>query len=143
MFSILKLNQKENDFIDRRKIFKYLSLFMFIIFFLNFLGAKFYLYYSLWYFDIFMHFLGGLWVAFLLFYFFFNKNFYVFVFQILLGVLLIGILWEIFEFFVNEIIATNPFNFLDTISDIFCDLAGGVLGLILYKKIFIKKENKV
>ncbi len=73
-----------------------------------------------------MHFLGGFWVGLLYIYLFlpvdFSKNT---VFKLLLFTLIVGILWELFEMLVNEVISSNPFDFLDTTSDIFFDLAGG------------------
>lgn len=132
---------------DRKKSFIRLALVVFFIFLLNFIGSKLHWYYSVWYYDIVMHTLGGLWIALVIFWLYpvkIKNEFTKHIFFVLLGVLMIGILWEFFEIFVNETIAKNPFNFFDTISDIFCDLTGGVLVLIyFYKNIFLKEENKL
>ncbi|HPS21258.1 MAG TPA: hypothetical protein PLO44_00400 [Candidatus Paceibacterota bacterium] len=132
---------------DKKKLFIRLATVILFIFFLNFIGSKFYWYYSVWYFDIIMHTLGGFWVALAALWIFPTKEqkiTYKYIIQILLIVLTIGIFWEFFEIFVNETIAQNPFNILDTVSDIFCDLAGGTFATIYFvKRIFIKEENKL
>jgi uncharacterized membrane protein YoaK (UPF0700 family) len=132
---------------DERKALKKIALVIFCIFFLNFLGGKFYWYYSIWYFDIIMHTLGGFWIALLIFFLFFRKKEFIFSFKniiiVLLLVFVVGILWEFFEILVNETIAQNPFNLLDTVSDIFCDLSGALISFFFYKNIFRKKENKL
>lgn len=111
---------------DKRKLAKRLIFLIFLILFLNFFANKLYWYSSIWYFDMIMHFLGGFWVGLLYIYLFlpvdFSKNT---VFKLLLFTLIVGILWELFEMLVNEVISSNPFDFLDTTSDIFFDLAGG------------------
>ncbi|MEK9182686.1 MAG: hypothetical protein AAB809_01255 [Patescibacteria group bacterium] len=118
---------------DRKKLFKHLAYLIFFIFLVNFSANKFYWYYSIWYFDIVMHFLGGVWVGLACIYFFaLDTISFRLIFKILLFVLLIGVSWEIFEFFVNKINVQNPFNVLDTLSDIFLDLAGGLLGVFYF-----------
>lgn len=37
----------------------------------------------------------------------------------------IGFLWEIFEFVTNMMFAQEPFNVLDTLGDMVCDIIGG------------------
>ena len=130
---------------DRKKLFKRLAILIFLIFIINFFANKFYWYSSVWYFDMLMHFLGGFWVglAFLLFLFKENLSFFL-ILKIILGVLVIGFLWEVFEILVNNTIAQNPFNVLDTASDIFFDLSGGLFAMFYYlKRSSSIKENKV
>lgn len=118
---------------DRKKLFKILFYLVFLIFILNLLAEKFHWYLSIWYFDMTMHFLGGFWLG-LFFIWLFglstNPSLHLII-KILSGVLLIGIFWEFFELlFVNHV-AQHPFSFLDTLSDMCFDLAGG-LGAIFY-----------
>jgi hypothetical protein len=82
-----------------------------------------------------MHFLGGFWIGLLYFYIFpaENKSFYL-IFKILLFTLFIGIGWEVFEILFNNVIAVNPFDFSDTLSDIFFDLAGGGVSIFYFFK---------
>ena len=64
--------------------------------------------------------------------------------KILLAVFIIGIGWEVFEMLVNDVIARNPFNLLDTISDILFDLSGGAAAILyFYKRISFASENEV
>ena len=118
---------------DRKKFIKPLIYLIFFILVINFLGNKFYWYSSVWYFDMIMHFLGGFWVGLAYFYIFSPQSISLkLIFKILLAVLFIGIGWEVYEILVNDILAQNPFDFLDTLSDIFFDLFGG-LCVILYR----------
>src|SRR3989344_6115892 len=57
---------------DRKKFFKRIVYLIFFIFIVHFFANKFYWYSSIWYFDIIMHFLGGLWVG--LFFIWFKKK---------------------------------------------------------------------
>ena len=86
-----------------------------------------------------IHFLGGFWIGFASIYLF-SWKYYIRVsaLNILFAVLFVGIGWEVFEILVNNIIAQNPFNTLDTISDIFFDLSGGAFA-VLY---FYQKNKK-
>ena len=128
-----------------KKFITKLVMLGFIIFLLNYLAVQFYWYTSIWYFDIIMHFLGGIWVGFMIIWFLkikliSSKT----ILQIILGVFLIGVLWEFFEIILNDYTTQNPFNILDTVSDIFCDLAGGTFATLYFlKKIMSIKENIV
>ena len=116
---------------DGKKLLKYLVFLMLFMFLVNLAASKFYLYYSLWYFDILMHFLGGVWVGLFFLYVFSRKS------QVLPSelkitffVLIIGILWEAFEAFSHNYIGRDSFNILDTFSDILFDLAGGLCAIL-------------
>ncbi len=89
--------------------------------------------------------MGGLFLGLLFIYLFSSKDVAkTEVLKILFWVLLFGIFWEFFElYFVNHI-ADNPFNLLDTSSDIFFDLAGGCVALVyLSNKIMNPAQNNV
>lgn len=125
---------------DRKKLLKTLASLIFAIFLVHFVASKFYLYYSVWYLDILMHFLGGFWIGLLYFYLFPPKeNSAVSFLKVFLFVFGLGIGWEVFEMMVNDIIAQNPFDYLDTISDLFFDLFGGFCA-ILYIRYGQKKS---
>ena len=130
---------------DKKRFFIYLASLVFFIFILNTLAGRFYWYYSIWYFDIIMHFLGGIWLGLVFIWLFWGKEFNLKLFlKIILGVLLISVLWEIFEIIFNNILAGDPFNFLDTTSDVFCDLAGGTFAIFYFsKRIMFKEKNKI
>jgi hypothetical protein len=98
-----------------------------------------------------MHFLGGF-LSGLVFIFilssksFSHKSYTTFILKILLGVLIIGISWEVFEFSANTYFVKNLFliNKLDSISDIFFDLAGGMGAIVYYlRRIVFTSENSV
>jgi len=103
----------------------------------------FYWYSSIWYYDMLMHFLGGAWLGFAFIWFFkIKKISFELILKIILGVLLISILWEVFEVILNDNTTINPFNTLDTISDIFFDIAGGFSAILYFlRKIMSIKEN--
>lgn len=104
---------------------------------------QFYWYSSVWYLDMPMHFLGGFWIVLVLIWLFkFKEITFHTILKIIIGVLFIGILWEIFEVGVSDSITRNPFNILDTSSDIFFDIAGGLSTLLYFsKRIMAKGEN--
>ncbi|OGI60696.1 hypothetical protein A2641_02230 [Candidatus Nomurabacteria bacterium RIFCSPHIGHO2_01_FULL_37_25] len=128
---------------DRRKLIKTLIYLIFLIFLVNFFANKFYWYSSIWYFDMIMHFLGGFWVGLAYFYIFLLQNMSSrLIFKILFSVLIIGVGWEVYEILVNDILAQNPFNYIDTVSDLFFDLFGGLCAILyLWIPLEIKKFN--
>jgi len=124
---------------DRKKLLKRAIYLIFFIFIVNFLANKFYWYSSIWYFDMIMHFLGGFWLGLVCFYLFslkiFSQEFFHAAFKVSVFVLFIGLGWEIFELVFNNIVAQNPFNYLDASSDIFFDLSGGLCAILyIWKK---------
>jgi hypothetical protein len=134
---------------DRKQLFKHLAILIFLIFILNSLANTFYWYSSIWYFDMPMHFLGGLWLGLCFIYIFSPKELseelsFGYLSKIIFLVLLIGIFWEFFELYFINHIAQNPFNALDTVSDIFFDLAGGTFAILYcFKQIVFKGGNEV
>ena len=140
---------------DRKKLLRHLVFLMFFIFLADILAKQFYWYFSIWYFDILMHFLGGIWLGLFFLWFFSIKNLsslkwllnfdgFQFVYQTVLFVLFIGVLWEFFEFYTINYISQESFNVSDTISDIFFDLAGAFTAIFYFlRKIMIGPENEV
>lgn len=124
---------------DRKNLFKISAYSVILLSLVNFIALKFYWYFSIWYFDMLMHFWGGLCVGFALMWLLFDENpdfSFKFILKIGLGVLFIGVSWEIFEILFNNIIAQNQFNALDSVSDIFFDLSGGLCAILyLWKKL--------
>ncbi len=130
---------------DRKKFFIRVAMLIGLIFVLNFVAEKFHLYYSTWYFDMFMHFLGGVWLGMLLIWFFKVDSFSLRqVFKVILGVLVIGVAWEIFEFVFINTVAEFPFDLADTISDMLFDLSGGFVSICyFFTRIMSIPESKV
>lgn len=128
----------------REKLFRNLTWLVVLIFIVNYFANKFYWYYSIWWFDMPMHFSGGLWLG------------AVYVWWRLRGdtkvtldkstwpsvvgwVLLVGVGWEVFEYFFINYMALNAFDLLDTLSDLFFDLLGGCLAVWYLGKFLINK----
>lgn len=128
----------------------YLLILIVVIAILNMLAVSFSWYWRIWWLDMPMHFLGGLWVGLTSIWIFYNKdtavncnenkrNYSHIFFISIASVLLVGILWEIFEFGVNANVSFSIQNSLsDTLSDLFFDLLGAVFSSIYY----IKREEK-
>jgi len=106
--------------------------FIFFIFVLNLAAMKFHWYYAIPWFDMPMHFLGGAWIAVAVLWAMGEKTPFT---RILLSVLILGILWEIFELFNNRYIGTrDPFDFADTLSDLVLDVLGAGTAFYLRTK---------
>ncbi len=66
------------------------------------------------------------------------------IFKVIVSVLVVGILYELYEFLFYNYFGQNPFNTLDTISDIFFDLAGASFAILYFLKgIMSNKGNTV
>ncbi len=136
---------------EPKKLFKILTYLIFFILIVNFLAMKFHWYYSLWYFDMIMHFLGGAWLGLSILWLLFRKeviptHVYSSLFlKVAAGVLIFGIGWEIYEFLVDYFIVFNfsRFNLSDTISDILCDFSGGMVALYFVTHIMSRRINTI
>lgn len=108
-----------------------------VIFVLNTLASLLYWYIIFPWFDNMMHFLGGFWIALLimtLFWKFISKqeSLYWRFFFVLASVLLVGLLWEIYEFGVQDIIqATGIASIPDSASDLVFDTFGGIVAFLI------------
>ncbi len=101
----------------------------------NFLANKFYWYSSIWYFDIIMHFLGGLWLGgFFLWLFWPERISGSLVGKVILGVLVVGIGWEVFELMFVNYVAQNNFDIIDTAMDLVLDILGGFSAVVYFNK---------
>ena len=122
---------------DRKKLLIPIVSLIVLIFVMNFLADKFYWYFSIWYFDIIMHFLGGFWLGLVAVYFFSPRNISnSSVFKILAFVLLVGLGWEVFEIWINNFVGPMSFNIVDTLLDIVLDIFGGLCAILyLWKKL--------
>jgi hypothetical protein len=124
---------------DRKKLLKHLVILMFFIFILNYLGEKFYWPYSIWYFDMITHTLGGLWVGLFFAYFYsfslpVSKNLATNMVLIVTSLLIMGLLWECFEYYAYTIVGGANFVPLDTASDVCFDLVGGLLAVTYFMR---------
>ncbi|MBY0376433.1 hypothetical protein K2P96_00455 [Patescibacteria group bacterium] len=129
----------------KKKLLVRIVLLMFAMFLADRLAHNFFWYYTVWWFDMLMHFLGGLWVGLFFSYVFFGTiDTKRFIFKVIAYLFVVGVLWEIFEFATNNVIGHDPFNILDTVSDLFFDLAGGFFALFyITKKYLVISEIRV
>ena len=130
---------------DRKKLLRTVVFLIIFIFLANYLALKFYWYYSIWYSDMIMHFLGGLWIGLAVIYLDPpHKPSFLSVFRVTMFVLLLGVGWEVYELFAYNDIVHVSFNLLDTLSDIFFDLAGGLAAILyFFGKIMDVSQNTV
>ncbi len=113
-------------------------LFSALLYYLHKLALDNHLYMQFWFYDIMMHFLGGVCVALLLYCVavFFNCRFLLNkLSQIIILTFIIGVFWELFEVYYK--IAGHPLNSwaykLDTTKDLIMDTLGSVLVWIIVK----------
>ena len=96
---------------------------------LHVLATSFYLYWDFWWFDMIVHFLGGFFVAGLLIWFFFPLNMNSKKFKataVIVSILVIGVLWEVFEFRAGITMPRVRGYTLDTSKDIIMDVVGSL-----------------
>lgn len=117
------------------RLFKNTFSLLFLIGVLNLVGTYLYFYWTVWWFDMLMHFSAGVCVAMatvLLYYFYGGRKIPLLYKSILLSIfggLIIGILWEAYElYFKIETIYDGSSYYMDTISDLILDTAGAILG---------------
>lgn len=106
-----------------------------LVFVLNALGMYSFWYSSISWYDMLVHFLGGVFIGFLLLYLFpqlrtlpTKRTIHL----IILGVVIIGVGWELFEYAVWMLTHDTPNAFSDAISDVICDTFGGALAVSLF-----------
>ena len=110
---------------------------------LHFIADAFYLYWTLWWFDNVMHFLGGLSLGFLSLYIFYESDFFLgkipfsrAVIISLVFVMIFGGAWEVFEY-VNGLTQSTEKYSLDVVHDLFSDVLGAILAPLIAKR-FLK-----
>ncbi len=133
---------------DSKRLLKHLVLLMFFIFLANILALKFYWYSLLWYFDVIMHTLGGVWVGMFFLYVFKRKNFNppdsILFFKVVLATIVVGLLWEFYEFYIYQYLIGNPFDLFDTTSDLVLDVLGSFLSFLYFSKfIMVGARNRL
>lgn len=108
------------------------------ILFLNTIASFFYWYSTIWWFDIPMHFLGGFFIALFSFWlfstylieFFNQKSITNIVLSVLGIVFIVGLGWEVYEIMIDYMTGALGYVYLDGISDLFNDMAGGCIGIL-------------
>lgn len=97
-------------------------------------------YWSLPWYDIMMHFLGGFWLAFFIFWLHSIKPFLskVGIVSVLLFVIGVGLLWEGYEIFFKMTFMGDPEYPFDTSLDLVMDMIGGVVAFAIIKSLFLR-----
>ena len=114
---------------------------------LHLLAVKLWLYWTLWWFDIPMHILGGLWLSAIIFFFFVkDRTFFagvssrlIFSFFVVTAVS-IGVFWEIFEVIADATMVSKENYAPDTLSDFLFDAVGATIFYFLVKRQLLPKE---
>jgi len=122
----------------RKKTFARLTAFLYVIGALHIAALFFFWYWSIWWYDILLHALGGVWIGGMMLFFLSGreKNMSgstILRFSVpLLGVLIIGTFWEAFEWNIDQVVLSYFQNdVVDTLSDIGADIAGALLSSVL------------
>ena len=108
----------------------------------NTLANQFHLYFFLWWFDIPMHIMGGLWVALTSMVIYYHlgwihrhdRSLSFVVTAMLATTLVIGIFWEVFEFSVEHFVKLNDNGVFDTLKDLLDDMIGAALASVIFIK---------
>ena len=137
--------------IDRKKLLKILAYLIAAVFIVDVLAIIFHWYYSFWYFDMIMHFSGGVWLGLAAMWYLSRRNPASFglstttVLQILGIVILFGGGWEVFEALTDYFVVHDfsRFDVLDTLSDLVCDTSGGIFAMGLLAIIMPTKKDTV
>jgi hypothetical protein len=119
---------------------------IFFIWLVHTLANTFYWYSAIWWFDIPMHILGGMFLAFAAGALFFKVllplDFKERIVIILLFVLIAGLGWELFEYFVQNFIKGDQLaSFPDSVKDMMMDLFGGIVASYFVLRA-LKRYNK-
>lgn len=113
-----------------------ISLLAFMLGVLEIVALRFYLYWTVWWFDIIMHFLGGLWVSLITLWFYkafadvraHKEHGYLIT---LLIMILVGVAWEIFEVIAGLTMTSQAGYFFDTVLDLIMDICGALYAVHL------------
>lgn len=136
----------------REKMLSLLAALVCLIFVLHVVAIFFHLYWTLWWYDIILHFLGGVFLGLLVLWLrFFSGYFgtppFISGFSTLLLVLsaafFIGLGWEVFERMLGNTWSVEGY-YLDTATDIVFDVTGALASFYLFKKgHVIQKEHEL
>ncbi|MCK4918243.1 MAG: hypothetical protein KAS02_00440 [Candidatus Pacebacteria bacterium] len=132
---------------QKKKFLIIITILIWLIFLMDFIAQIYFLYWRFWWTDIWMHFIGGFWVALTGYYIFYFSRFkqkfekiiqkYSFLVISLFFVLGVGILWELFE-----LVFAFPLRhgyLFDTILDLLMDILGWFVAYIFV----LKKIDKI
>jgi hypothetical protein len=128
-----------------RKVLVAAVVVIWTIMMLQIAASIWYLYWVLPWYDILMHFLGGLWLGLMVFALAHRfspdllRHPVVMILVLVSGTLLIGFMWELLEFFIDILLGTNTFqpDLPDTMADLGFDILGSLVaaaGILVFAK---------
>lgn len=127
------------------------TIFIYLILVLHGIALHYYLYWTMWWYDIMMHFLGGVWVGLFAVWLWFRSGYFrqsaetprSLLRVTIISVLGIGLLWEVYEYLYHIVFALEfqPHYLEDTQLDLVLDIAGGCAAwLLLQLPLFRNQE---
>jgi hypothetical protein len=110
------------------------------IFTFNLVATYLHLFFLIWWLDIPVHILGGLWIALLSLVMYYRSHLvhrkdHSTAFAILVSLcvaLLIGLLWEVYEFVIDRAMDARDLQLSDTLKDLCDDFLGGVIAAWIF-----------
>jgi len=130
--------------IIHKPLFKEIVILAVVVAFLHKMALSFHLYWSVWWFDILLHFLGGVTIGVIALFVFFTSGYIkypsrhqIVVLSIVLGsVFIVGLVWELWELFAGFSNVIEDCG--DTITDLVVDLIGAVTAYFYGRSYTIK-----
>ncbi len=122
-----------------RRLFFAQTLVLILVGVLHITGLYYYLQWYYWWYDLVLHFLGGLWVALAITWLWLALSRKVRIVPILLAVLVVGGAWELFEYVIGSLREGN--YFFDTSLDMLMDALGGLCGYLLVHVAMLEKND--
>jgi VanZ family protein len=99
-----------------------------LVLYLHVIGLEYFLYFHYWWYDILLHFLGGVALGF--FVLIFTKSWK----KTIIGMLILAAGWEVFEYFLNIAVGLGENYPLDTVVDFIMDTLGAFVAIFISKK---------
>ena len=126
-------------------LFKHSFVLFFIIGLLELVSMVFYLHWTLWWFDVVLHFLGGAWAAMTVIFVWHYHRVSINTSQLkiiwvgVIGAFFIGFMWEIYELSISATSFADGISYVrDTTSDLVMDCCGGFFASLYSFKILSK-----
>jgi hypothetical protein len=126
-----------------------LAILVCIIFAMHVTAIFLHLYWTLWWYDIILHFLGGAFIGFLILWLRFSSGYFgaqlkssetSLLFFVLIVTLAIGIGWEVFERLLGNTWSIEGY-YLDTALDIMFDLLGSISAFLYFRSKYLHHER--
>jgi hypothetical protein len=100
-------------------------------------------YWTVWWYDVMMHFLGGLWTLLFGLWVFgasVRTSRLITVRNMLIFALAVGLLWEVHEIILGFASFDHPEYWTDTPQDLVLDMLGAIFGVLIYKKSITNRQ---